>query len=243
MTRFETLFLAVLALSATAAATRVELQYEPANKEDIRNTLLWYNSTSYNYWADRLDEFLKPYKLPTPNRAGCSHMHPPDHGKICNYKTETWGPCVSSNRYGYKTGSPCVFIELKKAFNWKPKYYNSTKNLPKDMPERLKERLVELESSGRKREWKNVWVTCDGENPGDREAIGPVSYIPFQGYPGYMFPYTGQKWYLNPIIAVYFQKPYHGMVINVECKAWAANIKRNELQEEGVTSFQLLIDL
>lgn len=57
-------------------------------------------------------------------------------------------------------------------------------------------------------QWETVWVSCDGETPADKEFIGPVRYIPGPGFPGYQFPYTGQKGYLPPLVAVQFEMPY-----------------------------------
>jgi hypothetical protein len=52
-----------------------------------------------------------------------------------------------------------------------------------------------------------VWVSCQGENPADRENIGPIQYLPYRGFPGYYFPYTNQEGYLSPLVAVHFQRP------------------------------------
>jgi sodium/potassium-transporting ATPase subunit beta len=59
-----------------------------------------------------------------------------------------------------------------------------------------------------------VWVTCEGENPADRENIGPVEYYAsgitdrqFPGIPGYFFPYSKQDNYKAPFVFVKFTKP------------------------------------
>ncbi|CAH2210244.1 jg22124, partial [Pararge aegeria aegeria] len=52
-----------------------------------------------------------------------------------------------------------------------------------------------------------VWVSCQGENPADRENIGPIQYLPYRGFPGYYFPYTNQEGYLSPLVAVHLQRP------------------------------------
>jgi sodium/potassium-transporting ATPase subunit beta len=48
-------------------------------------------------------------------------------------------------------------------------------------------------------------VSCEGENPADREFIGTVEYIPYQGFPGYFYPYLAVKNYLSPLVAIHFR--------------------------------------
>lgn len=50
-----------------------------------------------------------------------------------------------------------------------------------------------------------VWVSCEGENPADKEFIGAVEYIPFQGFPGYFYPFLGVENYVSPLVAVHFK--------------------------------------
>lgn len=56
---------------------------------------------------------------------------------------------------------------------------------------------------------QNVWVSCDGENPADKEYLGPIIYYPkdIQGFPGYYFPYLNSEGYLSPLVAVKFERP------------------------------------
>ena len=50
-----------------------------------------------------------------------------------------------------------------------------------------------------------VWVNCEGMDPADKEFIGNVEYKPYQGFPGYYFPFLGEKNYLSPLVAVHFK--------------------------------------
>lgn len=50
-------------------------------------------------------------------------------------------------------------------------------------------------------------MSCEGESPADVENIGPVSYYPRQGFPGYFFPYENSEGYLSPLVAVQFTRP------------------------------------
>lgn len=113
-----------------------------------------------------------------------------------------------------------------------------------------------------------VWVSCEGENPADQENIGPVDYLPIRGFPGYFYPYQNSEGYLSPLVAVHFQRPKRkfllefswfsvkeinicvfvvvyisgGIIINIECKAWARNIIHDRKERLGSVHFELLID-
>lgn len=93
------------------------------------------------------------------------------------------------------------------------------------------------------------------------EYLGPIAYYPdIQGFPGYYYPYKNGEGYLSPLVAVQFLRPTSntvniffehifvfvivsgGIVINIECKAWAKNIKHNRQDRIGSVHFELLID-
>lgn len=52
-----------------------------------------------------------------------------------------------------------------------------------------------------------IWVSCEGESPADVENIGPITYIPTRGFPGYFYPYKNSEGYLSPVMAIHFQRP------------------------------------
>ena len=52
-----------------------------------------------------------------------------------------------------------------------------------------------------------MWIDCVGENPADRENLGPVLYHPTRGISANYFPYLNQEGYLSPAIFVEFTKP------------------------------------
>lgn len=81
------------------------------------------------------------------------------------------------------------------------------------------------------------------QNPADKENIGPIEYFPPNGaIPNYYFPFTNLDGYLSPFVFVHFKKPATGVLINVECKAWAANIRHDRTDRMGSVHFELLID-
>lgn len=52
-----------------------------------------------------------------------------------------------------------------------------------------------------------VWVTCEGENPADKENIGTIHFAPRRGFPSFYFPFMNNPGYLSPLVAVWFQEP------------------------------------
>jgi sodium/potassium-transporting ATPase subunit beta len=87
-----------------------------------------------------------------------------------------------------------------------------------------------------------VWVECHGETPPDRENVGPMVYFPLPGFRGVYFPFTGIEGYLSPLVAVHFKKPTRGVLIKVECKAWAKNIDHGGEEKVGIVKFELWVD-
>lgn len=98
-----------------------------------------------------------------------------------------------------------------------------------------------------------VWLSCIGDNPADVENIGPLVYYPQRGYPANFFPFTNQDGYLEPLVAVHFERPHRklslifclklphyflhlvGIAIVVECTLWAENL-------QDALKFELLVD-
>nr|CAD7206759.1 unnamed protein product [Timema douglasi] len=87
-----------------------------------------------------------------------------------------------------------------------------------------------------------VWVSCEGENPADKENLGGIKYYPTRGFPGYFYPYENSEGYLSPIIAINFERPTTGILINIECRAWARNIQHDRHERVGMVHFELMID-
>ena len=54
---------------------------------------------------------------------------------------------------------------------------------------------------------ERVWVDCHGENPADRENMGPLVYHPDQGLSKNYYPYKNQAGYVSPAIFVEFANP------------------------------------
>ncbi|XP_044750912.1 sodium/potassium-transporting ATPase subunit beta-2-like [Coccinella septempunctata] len=217
--------------------------------DDKKSTLIWLqlsNKTSPVKWTENLMSFLDNYYVPkkianvSENIYACSYYNYPPEGRFCDVDIRAWGPCIRENYFDYHRGSPCVFLKMNMRNGWVPEYYNDPNDLPEHMPEELKNHI---RFNVTRSERDNIWISCEGENPEDVEFLGPVQYHPsIQGFPGYYFPYKKTAGYLSPLIAVHFRRPRSGVVINIECKAWAKNIKHNREDGSGLVHFELLID-
>ncbi|XP_031834286.1 sodium/potassium-transporting ATPase subunit beta-2 [Nomia melanderi] len=215
---------------------------------NVESTLIWYKASdegNFIHWTKELDTFLAEYhKSPTftngtKRRVACDYWKPPATGRVCDVDMSSWGQCTKENKYGYNKSAPCIFLKLNKIFGWMPEFYNDTKALPSTMPADLREHIKQEETANR---LDTVWVSCAGENPADIENMGAIQYIPRRGFPGYYFPFTNTPGYLSPLVAVFFEKPKYGVLINIECKAWAHNIIHDRFERRGSVHFELMVD-
>lgn len=239
-------------LEESLIGTHPGLGFRPMpNDPNALSTLIWYRGTkeeNYGYWVNTLQEFLDVYRTPgkTPGRGQnifkCSYDQPPPPGKVCDIDVRQWNPCTFEERFGYHVQEPCIFIKLNKIYNWRPEFYNDTSDLPAKMPQSLKDAINKTKEDLGDLALNNVWVSCEGESPADVENIGPVEYYPRPGFPGYFFPYENSEGYLSPLVAVKFRHPKNGILINIECRAWAKNIAYDRRDKIGVVHFELMID-
>ncbi|XP_025832681.1 sodium/potassium-transporting ATPase subunit beta-2 [Agrilus planipennis] len=225
---------------------------------DVESTLIRYkydNRGNIQYWKEQLDDFLSIYKAKKDgnrtNVESCIQGVSPAKDKVCELIIDaSWKPCLPEYFYSFNSSKkgPCIFLKLNKIYGWIPEYYNSS-SMPKNMPPDLQEHIRELEknysihgSSEMPNVLKTVWVSCEGENPGDMENIGPVIYFPQRGFGGQYFPFLNQDNYLSPLVAVSFESPTRGVTINIECKAWAKNIYHDRVDRRGSVHFELMVD-
>jgi len=173
----------------------------------------------YQGWVNRTRDFLDRYA----NQTHC--------GQYC-FNLEQLGVC-GSEPYGYDEGKPCVYLKLNKVFGLENEMFDE---LPKDMPETLKEHINAQDDKNQ------VWVECHGDKPADKEWLGEIKYYPeSQGFPAKYFPFKNQKGYQSPLVAVQFSKASHRRLLRIECRAWAANIGYNRIHKIGVNHLDLLI--
>ncbi|KAK9869466.1 hypothetical protein WA026_003221 [Henosepilachna vigintioctopunctata] len=212
----------------------------PAKTED--GALIWYNDknkTTSEKWINLMDEFLKPYLQNTTgkNMIPCDYTRSPTDGQVCIVDTTLFSHCSPENNYGYNTPSPCVFLKLNRIWGWEPKYYTEA---TEDMPEQL---VIAINGTNEE-ERQNIWISCEGEGPADKEHVQQFEYFPHQGFPGYYYPFRNVKNYLSPLIAVRILNPTPNVIVNIECRAWAKNIEyaSGNLNREGSVHFELMVD-
>lgn len=238
-------------LHESLIGTNPGLGFRPLPPEDnVESTLIWYRGTNkenYEVWTNALDDFLLPYKTPGSisgrgqNIYNCDYGQEPPRGQVCDVDIKAWAPCIQENYYNYHRSAPCIFLKLNKIFGWVPHFYNDSTSLPENMPRDLKEHINST-AIKEPHTLNTIWVSCEGENPADLENVGPIKYYPRRGFPGYYYPYENSEGYLSPLVAVHFERPIRGIIINVECKAWAKNIKHDRADRIGSVHFELMID-
>uniref|UniRef100_A0A4Y0BGJ8 Sodium/potassium-transporting ATPase subunit beta n=1 Tax=Anopheles funestus TaxID=62324 RepID=A0A4Y0BGJ8_ANOFN len=216
--------------------TNPGLGFRPLPSEDnVESTLIWYKGTdekNYNMWTNALDDFLQDYRTPGQvsgrgqNIYNCDYNQPPPKGMVCDVDIKQYGPCTLENHYNYHKSAPCIFLKLNKIYGWVPEFYNESSRLPNNMPVELKEYIKEKEQK-ELHTMNTVWISCEGENAADIENVGQIQYYPRRGFPGYYYPYENSE---------------GGIIINVECKAWAHNIKHDRHERMGTVHFELMID-
>lgn len=237
-------------LDKSLIGTNPGLGFRPMPPKVEEGSLIWFvpsNETNVKYWVNSIDEFLKVYTEPPKTKAVrqiCDYDTPPAEGKVCNVdvNSDVWGKCTSKQNYGYSTSSPCVFLKLNRIYGWVPDYYNTTQNLPAEMPADLKNYIKSI--SADKNKLNTIWVSCHGEGPLDNESIGPIEYYPQPGFPGYFYPFQNDIGYLSPIVAIHFKRPLLHRIINIECRIWAKNAfyRKNPKDREGAVHFELQLD-
>lgn len=226
------------------------LGFRPMPTDNLESTLIWFqgsNKTNYQPWVDNLNSFLDGYYTPSKIAKGsgqiktCSHSDFPHGDEVCEVDVREWEKCNKDDFFDYHRSSPCIFLKLNRIYGWTPEYYMDEQELPPEMPAQLKNHIRSINNT---RDRQNVWVSCEGESPADREHIGSISYYPkkFQGFPGFYFPYLNREGYLNPLVAVRFERPVSGILINIECRVWAKNIEYTRNDRIGAVHFELLID-
>lgn len=91
---------------------------------------------------------------------------------------------------------------------------------------------------------KQIWVSCHGHLSKDKERFQNIKYYPSQGFPAYYYPYLNQPGYLSPLVAVQFNSPPKGQMLDVECRAWAKNIiySGSARDRKGSVTFQIIVN-
>jgi len=243
----------------------------PDQDANAESTLIWYRTTNdkdAHFWYKQLTEMIEKTEIPpmTPGVIECSYTGKSATDKeACRVDLSNFGNvCNVDNKFGYKDGTPCILIKLNKIYGWKPepfgvvdgKFDNET--LQEDLKEYVENRelpvaladhinkQVRSNAGNEARILNTVWVSCSGENIGDQEnlPVGNINMHPARGIPGYYFPYMNQKNYRSPFIMVHLDIPKssHHVLINIECRAWAKNIRYERQFRLGSVHFEVMVD-
>ncbi|XP_037089002.1 sodium/potassium-transporting ATPase subunit beta-like [Pollicipes pollicipes] len=219
--------------------------------KSIESTLIWFNQgkgENWGHWVTELTNVTESYRFVDPNAGAqlttCNYDKQAGKNQFCEFKIdELGGRCTKERRFGYEEGRPCIIVKLNKIYNWVPDFYTSVAELPKKMPKTVRDRIArDFTNSSSHITKKNVWITCEGENPADVENIGLVNYYPHPGMPSFYYPFTNVQGYQSPLVAVEFSDVKSGVLINIECKAWAKNIKHDRKERRGSVHFELMVD-
>jgi len=244
------------------------LGYRPMRQEsDPYSSLIWFKHGGAGDWQDlkqNLDQFLTEYEPGFWANAGasqtkCDFDRPPlNKDEACEFNKEWLSDqnsdikCISEEYYGYFFGKPCLLLKLNRVYGWQPIPYNiyQVQNNT-ELPKTLKHHIIktwEENCKGRAGREENcpelnmVWLHCDGENDADKENIGSVSYTPWRGFPAYFYPYYNQLGYLQPVVMVQLKNPTPGVLINIQCTAWANFIEHDSQTMRGSVHIEFLMD-
>lgn len=225
--------------------------------DDPYSSLIWFRHGGAGNWDElkqNMNEFLQEYEPGYFANQGasltkCDFTTPPKlEDEACEFNLEWLSDagsdikCIQEENFGYYHGKPCIMIKLNRIYGWQPDPYtiDEIRNHT-EMPKALKDDIEKIYASD-PLDIAMVWLHCDGEMDPDKENIGTVSYTPFRGFPGYFFPYRNQRGYLSPVVMVQLKNPEPGVLMNLECTAWARNIKHNRARRTGLTHFEFLMD-
>lgn len=229
------------------------LGYRPMPpNESVESTLVFFRhggSGNWKGWVERLDTFLGPYKSiderDNNNLVDCNFDElKPGQGQYCKVKANDLmkESCTHETNYGFETGTPCLLLKLNRIYGWEPQPYTNVSDFPSDAPKSLTDEAGALSKENPKMMGQMIWLNCEGENPADKENLGPVSYYPYPGFPTFHYPYEKQKDYLSPAVFAHLKEPKRGVLISIKCSAWAHNIKHDSKGESGAVHFELMID-
>ncbi|KAG0416030.1 hypothetical protein HPB47_006781 [Ixodes persulcatus] len=205
------------------------LSFRPNQPVDRANSTLIYIRTdsqnTWKHWVDDLSEYLTDYQRQAANREHlrhCDFTHPldPDENKTCVFSLESIASnCSAANNFGYDLGQPCILLKLNRTLGWVPEPYEDG-SLPAKLPKYIQDNY----------DPRYVYISCEGENPADKENVGPLVLLPEPRHTELLLP-----------VQEHARIP-RGVIINVECKAWAKNIHHDQQGRVGSVHFELLID-
>lgn len=210
--------------------------------KNVDSTLIWYNASNpktVDHYVENLNEYLKPYREGNVGAKikTCGENDTATEEQVCHFdlSTDTDNPCTETRKYGFPEGAPCILVKLNRIYGWKPERYSDS-SVPKGLQDVLKE--VDEPYNPDK-----VYITCQGENSADKDNTGTVKYHPKDAsISKKFFPFYNQDAYVSPFVFVQFANINRGVLVNIECRAWADNIRFERADRLGSVHFELLVD-
>ncbi|OXA46560.1 sodium/potassium-transporting ATPase subunit beta [Folsomia candida] len=238
---------------------------QPDQDKNVDSTLIWFkrgDRDDFKFWSEQLKSYVEEARKTAGKNCDFGADKASDK-EACQVIVDEkkFGNCTVATDFGYKDGSPCVLIKLNRIYGWKPEPFgparfseaefkkaiddkaNSDAKFPKILKTAIEKKLQEVNTEAAKEDVaKSVWINCDGENPADRENMGKISYAPMQAIQSFYFPFMKQPNYVSPFIMVQFESVTRGVLINIECKAYAKNIFPDRASRTGSVHFELMVE-
>ena len=192
--------------------------------------------STYKMYTDHIQAFLDQYeneKQEGEHFVDCTYYGPTrpegEREKVCRFQIqELGGACTFQRDFGFYEGQPCILLKLNKIYDWIPQMWDNN-----TVPNHLRGRYSS----------NHIQVTCEGENPADRENIGNITFYPRYGFHAAFYPFLNQLGFRSPAIMARFNNLAKGVVVQIWCRAWARNIENNNKNDKiGSVHFELLID-
>ena len=215
--------------------------YQPWIDTEPESTLVRFSpddNKTYGKYTRQLERFLTKYNYSDDDlkerTRDCNQtqMNTQSGEKPCRFDAAALlksAGCSAEEDYGYKVGKPCILLTLNKLIDWEPVSYSKDSE-----PTEVKGRY-NVEKG-------DVAVACEGEYVADQENIGELLYYPESGIDRRYFPYRVDKGYRQAFAIVKFNKPPIGILIEVECKAYALNIIHDRTNRLGMVHFEVLVE-
>jgi sodium/potassium-transporting ATPase subunit beta len=235
------------------------ITYEPADPSHTV-TFISFNgsdSSTYSQYVSRLDSVLAPYRnmielynMNAPNASNvksCNQSlgHQSNLKYVCLVDVDeilAKSGCGPENQYGYANGTPCVFLRSNKIFGYMPAAYpdEATFKATTDNPPPSLLNGTNPIKFGEKA--NSIYVTCEGENPGDVQNLLDVEFFPANGLSFHFYPYLMQNNYLPPFVMAKFHV-VPGRVMMIWCKLWVNNIHHDLIDLQGSVHMEMMVDM
>ena len=167
------------------------------------------DNSTYEKYISQLNEALKPYDdNHKENTVLCDNERPV--GKICDFPITWLESCSDKHAFGFKESKPCILLTFKNNPDYNPVVFDNTTLLPENMPQELKNDIIEEYIEYENETDKQAWIYCNNAS----------NYYPSQGFMSHYFPTQNIEGYLPPIVAVPIDLRFENEFY-IECSLWS----------------------